>query len=223
MRTRAANIALTATLALTGLVAGVVLGPALATAATSEESAADAVGSRVDRIEQALQGLVDDGTLDASQRDAVAERLAEQLPPRGRGPGELGRARQLALDVAASTLDLTEQELVAQLREGRSLAQLAEEQGVPLEELTSALQQAAEERLARAVESGRLTQDEADEQKAQIAERIADAVQREGLARPGRGHGWGPGGRPGAGAEPPAAEPEGSQDGATTEPSVHSS
>lgn len=211
MRTRAASIALTGTLALTGLVAGVVLGPALATAATTEESAAEAVGSRVDRITQALQGLVDDGTLDASQRDAVAERLAEQLPPRGPGPGARARGRQLALDVAASTLGLTEQELAAELRGGKSLAQVAEEQGVALEQLTSALRQAAEERLAQAVESGRLTQEEADGKKAQIAERIADAVQREGLPRPGRGHGWGPGGRPGG------------RPGAGAEPSVHSS
>lgn len=208
MRSKGASIALAGTLALTGLAGGVVLGPALAAAATGEQSAADAVGNRVDRIKEALQGLVDDGTLTAEQRDRVATTLDEQLPRRGPGmagraggPGGLGMAgRYLALDVAANTLGLTEQELLAELREGRSLADVAEDKGVPIDQLKADLQAAAEDRLAQAVEDGRITQEQADERKAGIAERIAEAVEREGRRGPGRGHGHGggPGGRMGA-------------------------
>lgn len=196
MRSKGASIALAGTLALTGLAGGVVLGPALAAAATGEQSAADAVGNRVDRIKEALQGLVDDGTLTAEQRDRVATTLDEQLPRRG--PGMAGR--HLALDVAANTLGLTEQELLAELREGRSLADVAEDKGVPIDQVKTDLQAAAEDRLAQAVEDGRITQEQADERKAGIAERIAEAVEREGRRGPGRGHGHGggPGGRMGA-------------------------
>jgi hypothetical protein len=202
MRSRGTTLVLAGALGLAGLTGGLVVGPAIAVAATSEESAADAVGNRVERLKEALQGLVDDGTLTTEQRDKVAETLDSAMPNgRGHGPGHPGRGlghlgKHLALDVAASTLGMTEAELLTELREGRSLADVAEEKGVSLETLKSELQKAAEERLAQAVEDGRLTQEEADEKKAELAERIADAVEREGLPGRGHGHGWGPGGKP---------------------------
>ena len=232
MRTRASTIALVGTLGLTGLAGGVVLAPALAVAATSEQSTADAVGDRVDRLKEALQGLVDDGTISGEQRDAVAQRLAEELPPRGLGHGQgrgqgqghgpghgrgLGHGKHLALDVASTALGITEQELREQLRSGKSIAQVAQERGVDLGAVTKALEDAARERLQQAVTDGRLTQAEADEKAAELTDRIADAVQREGLGK-GRGHGWGPGGRPGA----PEDEAEQPQEG-TNEPSVYRS
>lgn len=95
MRSKGAGLALAGTLGLSGLVGGVVLAPALATAATSQESAGDAVASRVDRLRQALSGLVTDETLTQAQADAKEAELAERidaaveregLPHRGRGP-----------------------------------------------------------------------------------------------------------------------------------------
>jgi hypothetical protein len=219
MRTTRAGVALAGTLALGGLVGGVVLAPALATAATSEQSAASAVSDRVDRIAAALQGLVDDGTLTTEQRDEVADTLSRELPRggpgAGRGPGHglgPGHGGRPSLDVAASTLGMTEQELLTELRGGRSLADVADGAGVPVDDLTAALVQAAESRLAEAVASGRLTQEQADERAARMAERIAVAVERPGPGRgmrdgmgsdrghgmgQGMGQGWGPGGRPG--------------------------
>jgi hypothetical protein len=208
MRTRRTSIVLTGAVGLAALTGGAVVAPALATAATSEVSAVTAVADRVDRIKDALQGLVDDGTLTEAQRDKVAEALDEGMPGRGRGlgpgngqghgPGHgLGHGRgigpggRVALDVAADRLGMTESELVDALREGKSLAGVAAEKGVSLDDLTAALVKAAEEHLARAVADGRLTQAEADEKKADIAERIAAGVQREGL--PGRGMGMGQG------------------------------
>lgn len=213
MRIQGAGLVLAGTLGLTAMVGGVVLGPAVATAATTEESAGQAVGNRVERIKEALQGLVEDDTLTEEQRDRVATTLDEQLPPgRGHGPGKGGHGRghgkggRIALDAAATTLGMTEEELVAQLRDGRSLADLAAEKGVAVEDLAAALTAAAEERLAEKVAEGELTQEEADAKKAELAERIAAAIEREGF--PGRGHG--PGGRPGAPedeVEAPAEEP----------------
>ena len=232
MRTRRGRLALGAGLAVAGLTFGLVLAPALASAATGDESPGAAVGNRVERIKDALQGLVDDGTIDEAQRDRVAEHLAEEMPGRGKGlggghgrghgpggpgfgPGGRGiGALKVGLDVAAEKLGMSREDLVTELRSGKSLADVAGEKGVSVEDLTAALKAEAVERLDAAVADGRLTQAEADEKKAVLDEHLARAVQREGGH--GRGHGWGRGGNP---DEPDEAE---EQQQGETEPSVYS-
>lgn len=231
MRTRRGRLALGAGLAVAGLTVGLVLAPALASAATGDESPGAAVGNRVERIKDALQGLVDDGTIDEAQRDRVAEHLAEEMPGRGKGPGGgHGRghgpgggpgghgigALKVGLDVAAEKLGMSREDLVTELRSGKSLADVAGEKGVSVDDLTAALKAEAVERLDAAVAEGRLTQAEADEKKAVLDEHLARAVQREGGH--GRGHGWGRGGNP---DDPDEAE-EQEQEQGQTEPSVYS-
>lgn len=207
MRSKRAGLVLASTIGLAALAAGALVGPAVADAASGGSSPAVAVSHRVDQLKQALQGLVDNGTITAQQRDKVATTLADKLPPpgrRGQGPDAV------ALDVAASTLGMTPQDLRTQLRSGKSLADVAKDKGVPLTTLTSALQKAAQDRLSQAVTDGRLTQAQADALKAQLPQRIADGVQRKG--DPGKGlgkeHRWGPGGPPGS--APQQAPPSGS-------------
>lgn len=204
MSSRRASITLAGALGLAGLAGGVVLGPAVAAAASAQ--VAPAVGDRIQRLQQALQGLVDDGTLTAAQRDKVASTLADRLPPPGPGPRGPHGPRGAQLQAAASALGMTAAELQAQLRAGKSLADVAKDKGVPLDTLTAALQKAAEDRLAQAVAAGRLTQQQADKIKAALSQRIADAVQRKAV--PGRPH-RAPGG-PGPGAP-----------GSTTQPSSY--
>jgi hypothetical protein len=90
---------------------------------------------------------------------------------------------------------MTEEELRSALEvEGTTLADVAEEQGVEVGALVDALVEAHEERIAQAVEDGRLTQEEADERLADLEERVTERVENaEGLG--GRGHG-GPRGGP---------------------------
>ena len=151
--------------------------------------------SLVERITEALAGLVDDGTLTEDQASAVAEELAssEAFPggPMGHGPhGGMGGMERPGLEAAAETLNLTEDELRSALRDGSSLADLAEEQRVAVEDLVDALVAAAEERLAEAVDNGRITQERADEIAATLPERVAEAVERTWEPRgPGRHHG----------------------------------
>jgi hypothetical protein len=159
--------------------------------------------SLVERITEALAGLVDDGTLTEDQASAVAEELATSAELRG-GPmghgrhGGMGGMERPGLATAAETLNLTEDELRSALRDGSSLAELADEQGVAVENLVDALVAAAEERLAEAVANGRITQERADEIAATLPERVAEAVERSWEPRgPGRHRGEGLGDRGG--------------------------
>jgi hypothetical protein len=120
----------------------------------------------------------------------------------GRGPGGHGMMLGRGLETAADTLGVTETELLSALEEGKSIADVAEEQGVDLQEVVDALVAAATERVDQAVEDGRLEEDRAEETKAALPDRVAAMVQREGLpGRGGRGpEGFGPGGGMGPGA-----------------------
>ena len=191
MRKKASTLVLATSLGLGGLATGVVLAPAMATAATSETSAAAAVGDRVTRIKDALKGLVTDGTLTQAQADKVATTLAESMPrgghggrgPGGHGPGGHG-LRGAGLEAAATAIGITVPELHAQLHAGKTLAQVAAAEGVSKATLVDALVKAAEAKLAEAVTAGRLTQAEADAKKATLEARITEQVDR---VHPGRG------------------------------------
>lgn len=169
-------------------------GPALAegTAATSST-----VTAQVDRIREALSGLVKDETITASQADSVAKTL--QSAGIGRGPhghdgrggpggpggrGERGHGGRLDLATAASTLTLTQAQLRTALEGGKTLAQIAADQKVPVTTLISALVKAEQGRIAAAVKDGRITQAQADERLADVTTRVTDRVNR---TRPARG------------------------------------
>ncbi|MDH4365146.1 MAG: hypothetical protein OEY70_13815, partial [Acidimicrobiia bacterium] len=80
---------------------------------------------------------------------------------------------------------------------GKTIAEAAAAQGVSVDDLTSALQTDATERIEQAVANGRIDQAKADELKAGLNARIDDLVNGDagGLGRGswggGRGHGWG--------------------------------
>ena len=206
MRRKLATAALAGTL---GLTAGALLVPAAATAADSGSTTG--VAERVTAIKDALKGLVTDGTLTQSQADEVATTLAEQLPRRGPGGGPGGRGPgagvRLSPDVLAEATGASVEELRTALREGQTLAQVAEAHDVDRAELVRRLVAAAEARLAEEVADGDLTQAQADERKAGLQERVSALVDRAGGGKGpgGRGrHGHGLDGGPGADRAEPA-------------------
>jgi hypothetical protein len=91
------------------------------------------------------------------------------------------------LSAAATALGLSEADLRAQLRAGKSLATVAKEKGVAVEKVVDALVAEAQQRLAGAVAAGRLTQAQADERLKDVRARITDRVNATRPARPGRG------------------------------------
>jgi hypothetical protein len=85
--------------------------------------------------------------------------------PHGRGFGFWGGSWD-TFDAAAEALGLTPEQLFAELRTGKSLADIAEAQGVDLETVQEAMNaaraEAMKEAIEQAVEDGRLTQAQAD-------------------------------------------------------------
>ena len=196
MRSTLATLALTGALGLSG---AALLAPAVSYAATGDSTA---LTSRVDAVKTALTGLVSDGTITQAQADEVATAVASTPPERrgsrsGRGGHGGGR---VDLAVAAKALGLTEAELRTAAAQGKTLAQLAEQEGVSEAALVKALVAAEKTRLAEAVADGRLTQAEADARAADASVRITAALDAplKACDRGGRGPGNGtaPGGSP---------------------------
>lgn len=197
MRSKLATWALAGTLGLTGVAAAALVAPAASFAATGDSTALD---DRVASIKDALKGLVSDGSLTQQQADEVAGVLAEQ---RFGGHGRGGPGGRLDLAAATEALGITQEELRAAAQAGSTLGELAEQQGVGEDQLVDALVTAGRERLAAAVEDGRLTQAEADERGADLEARITERLDQP--IRSGR-HGHGGGHRGGPGADGPSAE-----------------
>jgi lambda repressor-like predicted transcriptional regulator len=138
--------------------------------------------SVVDRIKDALSGLVDDGSITQEQADEVATTLD------GAGFGHHGG--WFGLETAAETLGMTEDELRTALdAEGATLASIAEDKGVAVDQLIDALVKAKQERIAKAVEEG-MPQDVADERLADLQERVTEWVNATHEDMPWGGRGW---------------------------------
>jgi lambda repressor-like predicted transcriptional regulator len=143
--------------------------------------------SVVDRIKDALSGLVDDGSISQEQADEVATTLGDS----GFG-GHWGHGGWHGLEAAAETLGMTEDELRTALQaEGATLAKVAEEKGVAVDTLVDALVTAQREGIAKAVESG-MPQSVADERLADVEQRVTEWVNSTHEDRPwGHGGWWG--------------------------------
>lgn len=176
MRKKIVTIAAAGVLGLSGLA---LAGPALAAAGAPSVGAA--VSSQVDRVKQALAGLVTDGTLNQGQADRVASTLgAAGVGPDGHDGRRGGRGGP-DLAAAATALGTSEADLRTALQGGRTLAQVAKDKGVAVGTLVSALVDAEKTRIAKQVTDGRLTQAQADQRLEGLTARV---TQRVNSARP---------------------------------------
>lgn len=145
----------------------------IALAQTDEQTGQTGEPAIAERIAARLQGLVDDGTITAEQAEAVTATLAEAAPTRHRhrsGPGFGAVAGFLGMEAA----DFREA-----IDEHDTLADLATANGSSGDELVAFLVGQVEERLAAAVEDGRIEQEDADVELGEIEERIAEMVNGE--------------------------------------------
>lgn len=157
-----------------------VLGLATAIAGAQDAPSDDDGGGWV---QDALGGLVEDGTITQEQADAVEEALEDARPDQGFGgrfghPGfALGFGGELS--TVAESLGIDEDELRSALEDGRTIAEIAEELGVDVQDVVDDIVAAQRARLDDAVAEGYLTQEDADEILAGAEERASALVNGE--------------------------------------------
>jgi lambda repressor-like predicted transcriptional regulator len=147
------------------------LDEAVADGRISEERAQDMLSQLEDRVSEMVQST------EAPERDGR------------RGGGAVREA-------VTSYLDTPVEEIREARESGTSLAQIAEAEGKTTEGLEQAILAAAQEKTSDAVESGRITQAEADERLSELESSVSEMVQSTDA--PERGH-HGPGGPGGPG------------------------
>ena len=158
-----------------------------------EHALRTALANRIDR-------LVAAGTITKEQGDELKERIRSQDTPLfGGGPlrggphiHRFGPAGHLS--AAADYLGVTEQQLLADLASGKSLADVAKEKGKSVDGLVDALVADATKKLDDAVEAGKLTDAQRDQLAANLKERVTALV--NGEFRRGFGPRFGPALRP---------------------------
>ena len=181
MRKTAAAAAMAASLTIGGGAGALLFAPDLVSAQTDDPTAETddtGTGGETDRPEpgqwlaETIAPLVDDGTITQDQADAVVAAIQEAAPDRPRH-----RHHRFGFgETLTEVLGLSADELRAALRDDQTIADLAEQQGVSVDEVIDALVADVEEKLDAAVENGRLTEEEAADKLAEAEERIADRV-----------------------------------------------
>ena len=180
-------------------------GSSSSTAPADPAPAARAKPERGAWLRGALAPLVEKGTINQDQADAVIAALEAAKPAKGRhGPGDKGvRGGPGRLDSAAQAIGITAEELRTALQGGQSLADVAKSKGVDPEKVVSALVADLKAHLDEEVASGRHTQAEVDQKLANVAERIRAFVNGEVPLK----RGFGGGHRHGPGASRPDQAP----------------
>ena len=135
----------------------------------------------------AIDAAVLAGDLDAEDAEEAKARIAELEDParllvRGfghghrHGPGGVGIGLRLgeAVDAAAEALGMEDDDLVEAMRDGSSLQELAEQQGVDYATVSSAVLAAVQAEVDDAVADEDITQERADEIIANLTEWLED-------------------------------------------------
>jgi polyhydroxyalkanoate synthesis regulator phasin len=141
-------------------------------------------------IDEARSETLDEAVAEGSLTEEQAERLQEgNFPFVG---GRMGRGH--VMDAAAEVLGMTQADLMEQLTDGNSLAEVAEGQGMSVEDFKTALLDQVKAQLAELVTDGDLTQEQADDIFQRTEENIDDIVSGEGCPGGFGGMRHGPGG-----------------------------
>jgi len=94
--------------------------------------------------------------------------------PKGAG----AQPRQAIVNSVAGVLDMDQKDLIAELRSGKTLAEVALENGVEVDDVIEYLIDEAGERLDTAVENGNLTEDEAADKLSSVEGRITELLDK---------------------------------------------
>jgi hypothetical protein len=141
-------------------------------------------------LSETLAPLVADGTITQAQADAVIAAIQEARPDHGPRGHRFGRG--VNLEIAATALGISTDDLRTALQDGQSLAEVAQANGVDVQTVIDAFVADLKTHLDTRVASGAMTQAEADEKLAEATERITAMVNGDFPDRP-----FGPGFRGG--------------------------
>lgn len=190
--------------------------PTAAPAASEQNAFLDDLAKRLgvtrDKLDSSIKGAAEAridaavaaGRLTKEQGEAIKKRIAAGGPllgvfpggaggrPGGHGPGggpDRPHLGFFGFDGAADYLGLTEEELREQLRDGKSLADVAKAQGKDVAGLKAALKTALTKRLDEAVKDGKLTAEQRTQALERFDEHVDDLIDGNPPRRP-RGPGF---------------------------------
>jgi polyhydroxyalkanoate synthesis regulator phasin len=139
-------------------------------------------------VEQAQSQVVDEALAEGWLTEEQAELLQwrmDQAPgfgmrDMGRGFGKFGHGMMGGQDnlvsIAADKLGMKLTELLTELQDGKSIADVADEMGVDTQVIVDAYLAQVKENLDEAVAAGRITQNQADYQMEQVEQRVTDQL-----------------------------------------------
>ena len=181
-------------------------------------------------LQEALDELVKNGTLTQAQADAVMAKMKELAPKYGHRMRGFGFGEHIS--VVADAIGITPEQLVQELRGGKSIADVAKGHGVNPQKVIDAIVKQANERIDGAVKEGHLDKARATDLKKNLVDQITKMVngtlppmplggpRDRGPFGPHDHDGWaGPGG-PGQGGPPSTMSPSTPKAAPTTPPST---
>lgn len=186
MRKFVATVAAAGTLAAGGVTAAVLnpfqgagaqTAPPTTAAPNPADPGAQAKSGKADAVSKILDDLVTKGTITHQQRDAIVEAFKAH-----RGELRHGSFRHMLANrkelgaVVAKTLGTTPQDLQAQLKAGKSIADVAKDKGVDLKVVTDAVNGELTARVDKALANGKLEQAKADAFKAKLPQVVDKLV-----------------------------------------------
>ncbi|MFN8484904.1 MAG: hypothetical protein U0768_17860 [Anaerolineae bacterium] len=155
---------------------------------TSEDALATAVRDAAkDTVAQRLAS----GAMTQAQADKLGARIQNWQPGQGLGffgkgrPGMALAAHKIIVDAAAPVLKLQPADLTAQLKQGKSLNDIAKTQNVDPTAVSTAIGKALKDRVAQAQTNNRLTADQAQKADARIDQELPTIMSRTWTAKSG--------------------------------------
>lgn len=154
-----------------------------------------ALEQATERIDTALENgrLTEERATEilANLENGINEALNRTFEPRELGDGELrdrigDMLNRSLVGRTAATLDMEPSDLLTQMREGRTLAEILSENGVDLTTFTAEALADAEAQINEAVESGRITAEQAEQLLSRLQEAINTRLNHEFEGRPNR-------------------------------------
>lgn len=161
------------------------------------ERVASQLGINVATLQQAIKDArlegVDEALADGRMTEEQATKARERINSGAGDPGRFkerrqqrherkARVRGAIVENAAAAIAISEDDLKEALKAGKSIADVAADNGVALDDVKSRIISAAETKLGEAVAKGRIDQAKADEMLQKLTESLDDLLNRKRTA-----------------------------------------